>query len=74
VELAAAGKRLGLRFPPRREAAAAKVYGGDELESAVVRLAALDLAIKGGSRLDPVLELERALVEITEGPSESRGR
>lgn len=73
VPLAEIGKRLGLRFPPRREAGAASAYSADELESAVVRIAALDLAIKGGSRLDPVLELERALVEITE-TSDSRGR
>lgn len=73
VPLPEIGKRLGLRFPPRREAGAAAAYSADELESAVVRIAALDLAIKGGSRLDPVLELERALVEITE-PSDSRGR
>jgi DNA polymerase III subunit delta len=36
-----------------------------ELEDAVVRLARLDHAIKGGSRLAPDLELERALVEVT---------
>jgi hypothetical protein len=30
-----------------------------------VRLAQLDEAIKGGSRLDPRLELELALVEIS---------
>ena len=73
VPLPEIGKRLGLRFPPRREAGAAGSYSADELESAVVRIAALDHAIKGGSRLDPVLELERALVEITE-TSDSRGR
>jgi hypothetical protein len=31
----------------------------------MVRLAELDLALKGGSRLAGDLELERALVEIT---------
>ncbi len=67
------GKHLGLRFPPRREAAAAAGYSPDELEGAVIRLAELDLAIKGGSRLDPVLELERALVDLTEAP-DSRAR
>ena len=36
-----------------------------ELARAVVRLAQLDEAIKGGSRLDPRLELELALVEIS---------
>ncbi len=58
------GKRLGLRFPPRREAGTAERFTTDELGSSVVRLAELDLALKGGSRLDAVLELERALVEI----------
>ena len=73
VSLPEIGKRLGLRFPPRREAGAASSYSADELEAAVVRIAALDHAIKGGSRLDPVLELERALVEITETP-DTHGR
>jgi DNA polymerase-3 subunit delta len=60
------GKTLGLRFPPRREAAAAERFTPDELERAIVRLAELDLSIKGGSRLDPALELERALVDVIE--------
>lgn len=74
VALSEIGRRLGRRFPPRREAGAAGSYSADELESAVVRIAALDLAIKGGSRLDPVLELERALVEITEASPDTRPR
>jgi DNA polymerase-3 subunit delta len=40
-------------------------FGIDELRDAVVRLAELDLALKGGSRLAGDLELERALVAIT---------
>jgi DNA polymerase III subunit delta len=40
-------------------------YGPDELRGAVVRLAELDHAVKGGSRLAVDLELERALIEIT---------
>jgi DNA polymerase III subunit delta len=36
-----------------------------ELQQAVVRLAEVDLATKGGSRLPDDLELERALVEMT---------
>jgi DNA polymerase-3 subunit delta len=40
-------------------------FSVDELRDAVVRLAALDLAVKGGSRLAPELELSRALVEVT---------
>ena len=45
--------------------AQARNYGPDELRDAVVRLAELDHAVKGGSRLTVDLELERALVEIT---------
>jgi DNA polymerase III delta subunit len=40
-------------------------FAVDELRDATVRLAELDLALKGGSRLAGDLELERALVEIT---------
>jgi DNA polymerase III subunit delta len=40
-------------------------YSVDELRDATVRLAALDHALKGGSRLAPDLELERALIDIT---------
>jgi DNA polymerase-3 subunit delta len=43
----------------------ARNYSVDELSDAVVRLAELDHALKGGSRLAPDLELERTLVEIT---------
>jgi DNA polymerase III delta subunit len=43
----------------------ARNYGVDELRDAVVRLAQLDHAVKGGSRLAVDLELERALIEIT---------
>jgi DNA polymerase-3 subunit delta len=40
-------------------------YAADELAHAVVRLAELDLALKGGSRLTGELEFERALVDVT---------
>jgi DNA polymerase-3 subunit delta len=40
-------------------------YDSDELRGAVVRLAELDHAVKGGSRLAVDLELERALIDIT---------
>jgi DNA polymerase III subunit delta len=45
--------------------AQARNYGPDELRAVTVRLAELDHALKGGSRLPADLELERALVEIT---------
>ncbi len=43
----------------------ARNYTVDELRNAIVRLAELDYAVKGGSRLAPDLELELALIEIT---------
>jgi DNA polymerase-3 subunit delta len=39
-------------------------FSADELDAAVARLAELDLALKGDSRLAPDLELQRALVEL----------
>lgn len=42
-------------------------YSADELAYAVTRLADLDLALKGGSRLAGELEFERALVDVTSG-------
>jgi DNA polymerase-3 subunit delta len=45
--------------------AQARNYAADELREAVVRLAELDHAVKGGSRLAVDLELERALIDIT---------
>lgn len=39
-------------------------FAEDELRDALVRLAELDLALKGGSRLAPDLELQRALVDV----------
>src|SRR5262249_59140458 len=41
-------------------------FAPDALDRAVVRLADLDLALKGESRLAGELELERAVVEVTE--------
>jgi DNA polymerase-3 subunit delta len=40
-------------------------YSAEELADAIVRLAELDAAAKGGSKLPADLELERTLVEIT---------
>jgi DNA polymerase-3 subunit delta len=49
--------------------AQARNFSPEELRHATVRLAALDHALKGGSRLAPDLELERALIEITREPA-----
>jgi DNA polymerase-3 subunit delta len=45
--------------------AQARNFSPEELRDVTIRLAALDHALKGGSRLAGDLELERALVEIT---------
>ena len=52
-------------FAAEKAFAQAAAYSLDELRDAVVRLAALDHALKGGSRLACELELELALVDIT---------
>jgi DNA polymerase-3 subunit delta len=45
--------------------AQARNFSPEELGDVILRLADLDHALKGGSRLAPELELERALVEVT---------
>lgn len=52
-------------FPARKALGHAENYTREELEAALVRLAELDAAIKGASRLSAELELERTLVAIT---------
>jgi DNA polymerase III delta subunit len=46
----------------------AEGFSEEELDAAVVRLAELDGALKGQSRLAPDLELQRTLVELTRRP------
>lgn len=59
-------KRLDLHeFRVRKALAQVANYSLDELDVAVTRLADLDAALKGASRLSGEFELERALVEIT---------
>jgi DNA polymerase III delta subunit len=48
--------------------AQARNYSPDELQDVTARLADLDWALKGGTRMPNDLELERALVEITAPP------
>jgi DNA polymerase-3 subunit delta len=52
-------------FAAEKAFAQAAGFGVEELRDAVIRLAELDHALKGGSRLAGDLELQRALVEIT---------
>jgi DNA polymerase-3 subunit delta len=59
-------------YPARKALAHAEEYSRDELDAALVRLAELDAALKGASRLSAELELERTLVAIT-GPAERAG-
>jgi DNA polymerase-3 subunit delta len=55
-------------FRVRKALGHADNYTRDELDEAVVRLAALDAALKGASRLAGELELERAIVELVREP------
>jgi DNA polymerase-3 subunit delta len=55
-------------FRVRKALGHAENYSRDELDEAVVRLAQLDAALKGASRLAGELELERALIEIVRRP------
>lgn len=52
-------------FPARKALQHAERYSREELDSALIRLAELDAALKGASRVSAELELERALVDIT---------
>jgi DNA polymerase-3 subunit delta len=61
----AAGKLKLHPFAAEKAFGHAANYAPDELAHAVVRLAELDLALKGGSRLTGELEFERALVDVT---------
>jgi DNA polymerase-3 subunit delta len=68
----AIAERLGVKeYPARKQAGHSANFTRDELGNSIVRLATVDWAIKGGSRLQPALELERALVEVTGRPDRS---
>src|SRR5436190_3797015 len=64
---AAAGLKMH-PFAAEKAFGQARNFSVDELRGAIVRLADLDLAIKGGSRLPSELELQRTLVAITGSP------
>jgi DNA polymerase-3 subunit delta len=62
-------KRLKLHeFRVKKALGHASRYTRDELDVAVVRLAALDAAIKGASRVSGELVLTRTLIELTRAP------
>jgi len=61
-----AAATLGMKpYPAQKLYAQVRNFSARELDDAVIRLADLDHALKGGSRLQSELELERALIEIT---------
>jgi DNA polymerase-3 subunit delta len=63
----AAGRLKMHPFAAEKAFAQAQNFSDEELGDALVRLAQLDAAAKGGSRLPADLELERALVDVTRG-------
>jgi DNA polymerase III delta subunit len=67
----AAGKLRLHPFYAEKLGRQAEAFSPDELRDAVVRLAVLDGALKGQSRLAPDLEVQRALVDLT-GSSSAR--
>jgi DNA polymerase-3 subunit delta len=59
-------KALRLKpFPAKKLCQQARGFSEAELAAAIVRLSQLDHAVKGGSRIDPRLELELALADIS---------
>jgi DNA polymerase-3 subunit delta len=60
-------------FYAKKVAAQAEGFSGEQLSDATVRLAALDLALKGGSRLAPDLEVQRALIDLVRDPGARPG-
>ena len=66
----AAGRLKMHPFAAEKAFGHARNYDDEELRAATVRLAETDVALKGGSRLAGELELERALIEITQ-PAEA---
>jgi DNA polymerase-3 subunit delta len=64
-----AATKLGIHpYAAEKAFLQARNFSELELRRATVRLAELDLALKGGSRLPPELEFERALIDLSEKP------
>ncbi len=61
-------------FPAKKALQHAERYSREELDAALVRLAELDAAIKGASRLSSELELVRALVDVTRPAEQAAAR
>jgi len=68
-----AAAELGMHpFRAQKLSEQAEGFSADELHDAVVRLAELDGALKGQSRLAADLEVQRALVDLTRRPGATR--
>jgi DNA polymerase-3 subunit delta len=63
-----AGRLKKHEFRVRKALGHAERYSTEDLDLAIVRLAELDAALKGASRLSAELELERVLIEVTRAP------
>ena len=73
VPPAAAAERLKRnRFYVQKLYEQAGNFSPEELGDAIVRLAQLDLSVKGGSKLPGELEFTRALIDITQRSEDSR--
>jgi DNA polymerase III subunit delta len=73
VPPAAAAERLKRnRFYVQKLYEQAGNFSEEELDGAIIRLAQLDLALKGGSKLPGELDFTRALVDVTRGPAAAR--
>jgi DNA polymerase III subunit delta len=73
VPPAAAAERLKRnRFYVQKLYEQAGNFSEEELDEAIVRLAQLDLALKGGSKLPGELAFTRAVVDITRGAESAR--
>ena len=69
VQAKDAASRLGMKpFPAQKLAKQAERFSVEELRDASVRLARLDLALKGGSKLAPELELQLAITDLSREP------
>src|SRR5262245_15881332 len=64
-----AASTLGMKpFPAEKLARQAERFSTDELRDATVRIAHLDHALKGGSKLAPELELQLAVTDVSREP------
>lgn len=64
-----AAAKLGMKpFPAQKLAKQAEEFSLEELRDATIRLARLDHALKGGSRLAPELELQLGVTDVAREP------